>query len=81
MFGWRLIPDDMLEVIKGENKELRNQVEGLLDRLLLGQGHLPLQPEFKREVTEATAKMGDELKELLVEEIDEKGVDSEAGGK
>ena len=49
MFGWRLIPDDMLEVIKGENKELRNQLEGLLDRLLLGQGHLPLQPEFKKE--------------------------------
>ncbi len=81
MFGWRLIPDDMLEVIKGENTELRNQVEGLLDRLLLGQGHLPMQPDFKKEVTEATVKRSDELKELLLEEIDEKSVDSKAGGK
>ena len=81
MFGWRLIPDDMLEVIKGENKELRNQVEGLLDRLLLGQGHLPIQPEFKKEVTASTARMVDELSELTLEETTDEGVDSKAGGK
>ena len=80
MFGWRLIPDDMLDIIKGENKELRNQVEGLLDRLLLGQGHLPIQPEFKEEVTKATAKMSDELQELTLEETTDEGVDSKAGG-
>ena len=81
MFGWRLIPDDMLDIIKEENKELRNQVEGLMDRLLLGQGHLPLQPEFKAEVAEAQSKMSDALEELLVEEVDDKVVDSKAGGK
>ena len=81
MFGWRLIPDDMLDIIKEENRELRNTIEGLMDRMLLGQGHLPLQPEFKAEVTEAQSKMSDELGELLVDEVDDKVVDSKAGGK
>ncbi|KKL98429.1 hypothetical protein LCGC14_1586450, partial [marine sediment metagenome] len=36
MFGWRLIPDDMLDIIKEENRELRNTIEGLMDRMLLG---------------------------------------------
>ncbi len=81
MFGWRLIPDDMLDIIKEENRELRNQVEGLMDRMLLGQGHLPLQPELKAEVTGVQSKMDDVLKELLVEEVDDKVVDSKARGK
>ena len=81
MFGWRLIPEDMLDIIKEENRELRNTIEGLMDRMLLGQGHLPLQPELKAEVTEAQSKMSDELRELLVEEVDDKVVDSKAGGK
>ncbi|KKL09755.1 hypothetical protein LCGC14_2562690 [marine sediment metagenome] len=81
MFGWRLIPEDMLDIIKEENRELRNTIEGLMDRMLLGQGHLPLQPELKAEVTEAQSKMSDELRELLVDEVDDKVVDSKAGGK
>jgi len=81
MFGWRIIPEDMLDIIKEENRELRNTIEGLMDRMLLGQGHLPLQPELKAEVTEAQSKMSDELRELLVDEVDDKVVDSKAGGK
>jgi hypothetical protein len=81
MFGWRLIPEDMLDIIKEENKELRNTIEGLMDRMLLGQGHLPLQPELKAEVTQVQSKMDDALAELLVDEVDDKVVDSKAGGK
>lgn len=47
MFGWRLVPEDIFRHLQDRVRELEKQNEGLIDRLLIDRGQLPIGEETK----------------------------------
>ena len=64
MFGWRLVPEDLLSGMTVRIRELEKQNTSLIDRLLESRGVPPASPEGMAEF-----QVGQEVAQQIFEEL------------
>lgn len=71
MFGWRLVPEDLLRHLQDRVQELEKQNTGLIDRLLIDRGQLPIGDETKAALSEMESRQAAFYSELSALETGE----------